>query len=117
MRVAKNPKLPKAFLRNALKMPGKSWHSGRGWYDMEHAKTREYMVSGLRELAAKHSFLTLEEKEIPRMTCGGEPLPPNTVMYLTFANYVEDVGPFGSPENYYRHFQYNVTTNELVNSM
>ncbi len=106
--MASNPKHPKKFLRNALKMPGKSWHSGRGWYDMEHTKTPEQMISGLRELAAKHSFIALSERHTERGTL---------IISLQFADLIADVGLFGSPENYYRNFQYNTATNELINAM
>lgn len=101
MRVAKNPKQVCKFLRNKLKLPGKTYHSGRGYMDMEHRSNPEKMIPALYALAAKYDFLTI---------CEGQ----NKIITLQFADLVEDVGIFGSPENYYRTFMYNPTTNELV---
>ena len=104
MRVAKNPKKVCKFLRNKLKLPGKTYHSGRGFADMEHTSTPEVLVPALHALAAKYDFISIEVNE-------------KGIITLQFADLVEDVGIFGSPDNYYRCFMYNPATNELVNAM
>lgn len=104
MRVAKNPKQVCKFLRNKLKLPGKTYHEGRGYQIMEHRSTPERMVPALHALAAKYDFISIEVSE-------------SGIITLQFADLVPNEGIFGSSENYYRCFMYNPTTNELVNTM
>ena len=104
MRVAKNPKKVCAFLRRKLNLPGGTFHSGRGYQDMEHNSTPDVLVPALHALAAKYDFITIQTL-------------PEGIIVLQFADLVPNEGMFGSPENYYRTFMYNPATNELVNTM